>query len=283
MRSRTSRAQETHSAVSTPAAYPPCARGLPFVCSSATISRPRPPALSLPAGQLPPAAQGTRISYLYALAHLRAAREQLVQGLDTLLECEAVAHELGAANPAATLCWRSDAALLAARIGDQERARRLIAEELRLARAFGAPHTVGIALRAAGLIAGGDEGLAHLAEAVIVLDGSGSISSWPALSPSMEPPYVVPATGATPANRCGERLISRRNAARIAGADALTASERRVAQLAAQGLSNREIAQALFVSLPTVVTHLGHCYQKLNISSRRQLLSALNPAPADDG
>jgi DNA-binding CsgD family transcriptional regulator len=78
-------------------------------------------------------------------------------------------------------------------------------------------------------------------------------------------------------------LISRRNAARIAGADALTASERRVAQLAAQGLSNREIAQALFVSLPTVVTHLGHCYQKLNISSRRQLLSALNPAPADDG
>jgi DNA-binding NarL/FixJ family response regulator len=44
-----------------------------------------------------------------------------------------------------------------------------------------------------------------------------------------------------------------------------------VAQLAAEGLTNREIAQALFVSHATVVTHLSHCYQKLNVNSRREI------------
>jgi DNA-binding CsgD family transcriptional regulator len=63
--------------------------------------------------------------------------------------------------------------------------------------------------------------------------------------------------------------------ARINGVGALTASERRVAQLAAEGLTNRQIAQALFVSHPTVVTHLSHCYQKLDIRSREQLAAAL--------
>ncbi|MBV9005708.1 MAG: helix-turn-helix transcriptional regulator [Solirubrobacterales bacterium] len=68
----------------------------------------------------------------------------------------------------------------------------------------------------------------------------------------------------------------------MAGVEALTASERRVAQLAAQGMTNRQIAQALFVSLPTVVTHLGHCYQKLDIESREQLPAVLRAAPPGD-
>ena len=59
------------------------------------------------------------------------------------------------------------------------------------------------------------------------------------------------------------------------GAASLTPSERRVAELAAQGMTNRQIAQALFVSHPTVVTHLSHCYQKLDINSRQQLASVL--------
>ena len=61
----------------------------------------------------------------------------------------------------------------------------------------------------------------------------------------------------------------------MTGAASLTPSERRVAELAAQGMTNRQIAQALFVSHPTVVTHLSHCYQKLDISSREQLSAAL--------
>jgi RNA polymerase sigma factor (sigma-70 family) len=65
------------------------------------------------------------------------------------------------------------------------------------------------------------------------------------------------------------------------GLDALTASERRVAQLAADGMSNREIAQTLSVTIKTVEVHLSHAYRKLEISSRAQLDTALlTPAPS---
>jgi DNA-binding CsgD family transcriptional regulator len=59
------------------------------------------------------------------------------------------------------------------------------------------------------------------------------------------------------------------------GADALTPSERRVAALAAEGSSNREIAQALFLSVRTIETHLGRAYTKLDIASREELAAAL--------
>ena len=67
----------------------------------------------------------------------------------------------------------------------------------------------------------------------------------------------------------------------LSGLDALTASERRVAQMAAEDMSNKEIAQALFVTVKTVEQHLGRVYRKLDISSRRQLGAALGgPAEA---
>lgn len=64
--------------------------------------------------------------------------------------------------------------------------------------------------------------------------------------------------------------------AQLTGPQSLTASERRVARMAAQGLTNREVAQALFVSLRTVETHLTHAFQKLGIDSRNQLAEALH-------
>jgi DNA-binding CsgD family transcriptional regulator len=64
----------------------------------------------------------------------------------------------------------------------------------------------------------------------------------------------------------------------LTGLEALTPSERRVAELAAGGMSNPEIAQALFVTLNTVEGHLRHVYQKLAISSRGQLPAALRSA-----
>jgi DNA-binding CsgD family transcriptional regulator len=61
----------------------------------------------------------------------------------------------------------------------------------------------------------------------------------------------------------------------LTGLDSLTPSERRVAQLAAAGLHNREIAQHLFITARTVEGHLSHAYQKLDITSRDELPSAL--------
>ena len=68
------------------------------------------------------------------------------------------------------------------------------------------------------------------------------------------------------------------------GVDALTPSELRVARMAAEGMTNREIAQALFVTLRTVQVHLGRAYQKLDIASRGELAEALVAwAPARPG
>ena len=57
----------------------------------------------------------------------------------------------------------------------------------------------------------------------------------------------------------------------LTGAESLTPSERRACRLAAEGLKNSEIAQALFISLKTVETHLRSSYRKLDITSRAEL------------
>ena len=89
------------------------------------------------------------------------------------------------------------------------------------------------------------------------------------------------------AGRCGARALAKRARTELraaggrssdpegTGVEQLTASERRVAELAAEGLSNPEIAQALFVTRKTVETHLGHVYRKLDISGRGKLVHAL--------
>lgn len=85
--------------------------------------------------------------------------------------------------------------------------------------------------------------------------------------------------GAAPlAERAHEELLAtgaRPRRVMRTGVDALTPSERRVARMAAEGMTNREIAQALFVTLRTVQVHLTHTYQKLAISSREDLPAAL--------
>jgi DNA-binding CsgD family transcriptional regulator len=69
------------------------------------------------------------------------------------------------------------------------------------------------------------------------------------------------------------RARSRRASAR--GSDALTPRERRIAAMAADGLGNREIAEALFITTKTVETHLGRPYRKLEITTRGELPAAL--------
>ena len=70
-------------------------------------------------------------------------------------------------------------------------------------------------------------------------------------------------------------MLKRPRRVMLSGLDALTPSERRVAELAARGLTTRQVAEALFVTPKTVEFHLRHTYQKLDINSRDQLAAML--------
>jgi DNA-binding NarL/FixJ family response regulator len=61
----------------------------------------------------------------------------------------------------------------------------------------------------------------------------------------------------------------------LTGLEALTASERRIAELAAEGLTNAQIAQTLFVTARTVEGHLTHVFLKLHVKARTELPAAL--------
>jgi DNA-binding CsgD family transcriptional regulator len=64
------------------------------------------------------------------------------------------------------------------------------------------------------------------------------------------------------------------------GMAALTPSEKRVAGLAVEGMTNREIAQSLFVTPKTIEVHLSNVYRKLDVKSRRELPGVFVPEPA---
>ncbi len=87
--------------------------------------------------------------------------------------------------------------------------------------------------------------------------------------------------GATPlADRARVELVAcgaRPRRALLSGAEALTPSERRVAQMAAGGLTNREIANGLFVSPKTVERHLTNIFVKLEINDRTRLPELMTP------
>src|SRR5262249_3172268 len=104
-------------------------------------------------------------------ARLRMLNGDLVGGLEDMLDTGRHSEALGGRHPA-FMAWRSPAALALLQLGDRDEARRLAAEELELARTWGAPRALGAALRAAGLAEGGARGLELLEEAVEVLTNS---------------------------------------------------------------------------------------------------------------
>jgi DNA-binding CsgD family transcriptional regulator len=234
---------------------------------------------------------------LHARGRLRIAAGALDDGVADLLECGRRQDALGELNPS-VIPWRSEAAL--ALTGEPEEARRLCAEELQRAREFGAPRAIGMALRAAGVVEGGFTGLELVREAVDLLAGSPArLEHARALADLGEmldrdgrrtDACDVLRQALELAHRCGATALEERlfGALRAAGArprrpvlsgpDALTASERRVADLAARGLGNREIAESLFVTVRTVEFHLNHSYRKLGIDSRGKLAAALDQA-----
>jgi DNA-binding CsgD family transcriptional regulator len=239
-----------------------------------------------------------RLYYLpESRARLRMLRGDLVGGLEEMLEAGRRFEERGGRNPA-FLAWRSQAAFALLQLGRHEEAAPLAGEELELARSWGAPRALGAALRTAGLVEGGRQGLALLEEAVEVLaDSSAKLEHAKArtelgaalrranrrsdarehLRHALE---LATICGAAPlAARAETELLAtgaRPRRISLRGIESLTPSERRVAQMAAEGPTNREIAQALFVTPKTVEVHLSSVYRKLGISSRSQLHAALS-------
>jgi DNA-binding CsgD family transcriptional regulator len=199
-------------------------------------------------------------------------------------------------NPSA-LPWRSEAALAALQLGDSDYAMQLATDELMRARQFGVPRSIGIALRAAGLAEGGIRGVDFLRESVSVLETSPSKlelaralidlgallrrngSRAAARDPLRRGLAMAEEFGAVRLQRQGrsELVASGAHAPKraLTGRDSLTPSERRVAELAAAGMSNRDIAQSLFVTINAVKWHLRNAYAKLDIASRDELANVL--------
>ena len=227
---------------------------------------------------------------------LRLEQGRLDDALGDLRDCGKRLERFGITNPS-VVPWRSDAALALRGLGRLAEARELAAQELVLARGMGAPRALGVTLRASGLVAGGTVGVAVLTEACDVLHVSGArveharalcdlgamlrrerrrVEARRVLSDALD---LATESGATAmADRARAELVTagaRPRRDRIAGRDALTSAETRVATMAAGGMGNRDIAQALFVSRRTVETHLTHIYRKLSISSRSELAQAV--------
>ena len=192
--------------------------------------------------------------------------------------------------------WRTCQAQALDRLGRTDESIALAEEELELARAWGAPGAVGTTLRILGRLRR-RAGLEELRQAVEVLDGSAArlelakaLATYGGalrragkpgearepLRRALELAAVCDAPGLVDQMRSelhASGARPRRNA--LSGPEALTPSERRVADLAAGGATNRDIAQALFVTPKTVEIHLSNAYRKLGIRSRRELARAL--------
>ncbi|WP_188316977.1 AAA family ATPase [Solihabitans fulvus] len=179
--------------------------------------------------------------------------------------------------------WRSIGALAANGMGDPTEASRLAEEELRLARAWGTPHTLGTALAAAGTVR---QDRALLREAVEVTRGTHArLALVAALLALDEVDGLVEALEVAeqyglglfvPAIREALRAHGRRPGVKaVTGANALTSSEQSVADLAAAGLTNAAICGRLHLAPRTVEQHLTHAYRKLKIAGRKELAAAL--------
>jgi DNA-binding CsgD family transcriptional regulator/tetratricopeptide (TPR) repeat protein len=182
-------------------------------------------------------------------------------------------------------------------LGRDEEARELADAAVPLARRWGTPGTLAHVFWGAAAARGGDEAIELLEEAVAATESSPRRN---------ERAHALLALGEAKrrqgaraearvplrevfelARRCGARRIAKRAHAELeatgeklrryapVGVESLTPSERRVADLAASGMTNRQIAQTLFVTVKTVEAHLSAAYHKLDIGSRRELAGAL--------
>jgi len=253
---------------------------------------PRPPwrqpasrAIRRPAPRAPPL-------LLQSRARLRLAQHRHEDALADARAAAARWAELGVGHPGVA-GWRVDAADALVALGDPVSAHELADEHLALADRLGLRGPTGAGLRALARAASSAERIALLERAATLLAHSPNrlehtralVDLGAALRrANRRADARAPLRGALDlADRGGMRRLAHRarhelraTGARprrtaLSGIAALTPAEHRVAALAADGHSNREIAQRLYVTTRTVETHLTHAFQKLDITSRAEL------------
>jgi DNA-binding CsgD family transcriptional regulator len=260
-------------------------------------------------GRLDEAEQLTRIRFTdgardsWQWPHFLAARARLLlahgNSKGALADLRDCGHRLTCINQdsPAVIPWRSEAALIHLALGERREAIPLVGEELKLARMAGASRTLGVSLRGGGLVIGGAAGNTMLRDAVNHLERSGDALEYARslvdyglaqqasgdeqtgrklLHRGLELARSCQATPlADQAHRLLRKLGGRSRHSAAVGEAALTASEHRVASLAVQGFSNREIAERLFITRRTVENHLTSAFRKLGIVCREQLAAVL--------
>ncbi|MFJ6074287.1 AAA family ATPase [Streptomyces sp. NPDC093065] len=236
--------------------------------------------------------------YLYARGVLRAAAGDPTGALHDFLECGRRQSAREVVSPVVTP-WRTAVAEIRLAFGSGPEALALATEELRLARVWNTPRTVGRALRVLGTATGGRRGLELAEEAVRTLRDAPADTGMeliPALLAQgrqlldagergrararlREAADLAERKGAlrwlTQAGQALREGGARGSVASRTGAGALTGSERRIAELAADGRTNTEIAALLHLARRTVETHLTSTYRKLRIRRRTELPGAL--------
>jgi DNA-binding CsgD family transcriptional regulator len=242
------------------------------------------------------------VGLLETRGRVRLELGQTEAGVADLLESGRRFEHWGLRNPS-VFPWRSSAALGLMSLGDSARAAALATEEVALARRWGSPRALGVALRTQGLIGGRQHEIALLTEAAAVLEPSDApveharalIDLGAALrrakqrTAAREPLRM----GLEMAHSYGAHSLAKRAHTELSaagarprtplrtGVDALTPSELRIATMAAAGATNAAIAQGLFVTVKTVEMHLSSTYRKLSIASRGELTAALETDPTE--
>lgn len=232
---------------------------------------------------------------------IRVALGELERGVADMLEADRRMSRVDL-QLSVLIDWVPTAARALVQLGRQEQAQELARRELVQAEAFGAPRRHGIALSLSGLLDTSVDGLVSLEEAVRILERSPArlaharalLNLGAGLRTRGEPGHARDTLwqALDLAHRCGgvalaesahEELLAagaRPKRQMLTGPGSLTPAELRVARLAAQGLTNREIAQRLCISTKTVEWQLSHAYVKLGIHRRNELNTALEPAHA---
>lgn len=231
----------------------------------------------------------------WARSVLRVAQGRLAEAVDDLAEFRRRSERVELYNP--TVPWRAEAALVHARMGAHDTAAVLADEYDELARAWSTPRTIGISARTRGLLAGGQQGLGLLREAVEAHEESPArleyarslVELGAALRRDGRRSDAIELLrrAADVTAQCGALVLARRTREELgiagaagrqhafSGVGDLTPSELRIARMAADGMTNREIAEVLFVTAKTVENHLGRTYAKLGIGARTALAAAL--------